>query len=120
MTPLASQAKIYPLMSGHNTICVATCLVECGLLPEDRRGSFLLEAPSGPVPIEADVADDGRCRSVTFDGPASFVGARDAVVGVRRGNTTYVVVSRRRRGGGRHDAVKWSRRRRGLDASNAP
>ena len=77
---IAEQAKIYPLMSGHNTICVATVLVECGLLPEDRRKSFVLEAPSGAVPVTADVADDGKCRSVTFDGPASFVGARDAVV----------------------------------------
>jgi proline racemase len=67
-------------MSGHNTICVATCLVECGLLPEGRRARFVLEAPSGPVPIEADVDRDGRCRGVTFQGPPSFVAVRDAVV----------------------------------------
>ena len=67
-------------MSGHNTICVATCLVECGLLPEDRRERFVLEAPSGPVPVEADVAEDGRCRSITFQGPPSFVAVRDALV----------------------------------------
>ena len=71
---------IYPLMSGHNTICVATALVECGLLPEDRRERFVLEAPSGPVPVEADVAEDGRCRSITFQGPPSFVAVRDALV----------------------------------------
>ena len=67
-------------MSGHNTICVATALVECGLLPEDRRERFVLEAPSGPVPVEADVAEDGRCRSITFQGPPSFVAVRDALV----------------------------------------
>lgn len=77
---IAEQAKVYPLMSGHNTICVATCLVECGLLPEGRRERFVLEAPSGPVPIEADVGPDGRCRGVTFQGPPSFVAVRDAVV----------------------------------------
>ena len=27
---IAEQAKVYPLMSGHNTICVATCLMLCG------------------------------------------------------------------------------------------
>ena len=67
-------------MSGHNTICVATALVECGLLPADRRARFVLEAPSGPVPVEADVAEDGRCRSITFQGPPSFVAVRDALV----------------------------------------
>ena len=67
-------------MSGHNTICVATALVECGLLPADRRERFILEAPSGPVPVEADVAEDGRCRSITFQGPPSFVAVRDALV----------------------------------------
>ena len=77
---IAEQAKIYPLMSGHNTICVATALVECGLLPADRRERFVLEAPSGPVPVEADVAEDGRCRSITFQGPPSFVAVRDEVV----------------------------------------
>ena len=77
---IAEQAKIYPLMSGHNTICVATALVECGALPEDRRASFLLEAPGGPIPIAADVAADGRCERVTFGGTPSFVGKRDAVV----------------------------------------
>ena len=67
-------------MSGHNTICVATCLVECGLLPADRRKRFVLEAPSGPVPIRTELAADGRCASVTFDGPPSFVAVRDEVV----------------------------------------
>ena len=67
-------------MSGHNTICVATALVECGLLPADRRERFVLEAPSGPVPIRTELAADGRCASVTFDGPPSFVAVRDEVV----------------------------------------
>jgi len=74
------EAKVYPLMSGHNTICVATALVECGLLPADRRERFVLEAPSGPVPIRTELAADGRCASVTFDGPPSFVAVRDEVV----------------------------------------
>ncbi|KAH8061640.1 trans-L-3-hydroxyproline dehydratase [Aureococcus anophagefferens] len=50
---IAEQAKIYPLMSGHNTIC----------------------APGG-LPIAADVAADGRCERVTFGGTPSFVGKR--------------------------------------------
>ena len=77
---IAEQAKIYPLMSGHNTICVATALVECGGLPADRRDTFLLDSPGGPVAVDAKIAPDGKCESITFAGVPSFVGVRDAIV----------------------------------------
>ncbi|KAH8063409.1 trans-L-3-hydroxyproline dehydratase [Aureococcus anophagefferens] len=73
---IAEQAKIYPLMSGHNTICVATARARCrgpaGVVP--ARGA------RRAIPIAADVAADGRCERVTFGGTPSFVGKRDAVV----------------------------------------
>ena len=92
---IAEQAKIYPLMSGHNTICVATALVECGALPEARRGEFLLEAPGGLIPISADVAADGKCERVTFGGTPSFVGHRDAVVRLDAADAAAVGVTAR-------------------------
>ena len=39
-----------------------------GLLPA-TGGSGCLGGAERPVPVEADVAEDGRCRSVTFQGP---------------------------------------------------
>jgi proline racemase len=70
---ILEQGKVYPMMSGHNTICVATALLECGMVPmaeeseeecvDDRKvGSrlrtfgttrFTLEAPAGAIPIVA-------------------------------------------------------------------
>merc|ERR550534_803383 len=46
------QNKIYPLMSGHNTICVATALLETGMVKmEEGTTEFILEAPGGLVNI---------------------------------------------------------------------
>merc|ERR1719242_2904535 len=64
---IMEQNKIYPAMSGHNTICVATALLETGMVPmipddddEDSIGddgsfetTFMLEAPAGLIQIKA-------------------------------------------------------------------
>jgi hypothetical protein len=40
------QNRIYPAMSGHNCICVATVLLETGMVPmQEPRTRFTLEAP---------------------------------------------------------------------------
>src|SRR5262245_65266409 len=45
----------YPPMSGTNTICVATTLLETGMIPmTEPVTEFLLEAPAGPVGIRAE------------------------------------------------------------------
>jgi hypothetical protein len=50
--------QIYPAMSGHNCICVATALLETGMVAmETPVTQFQLEAPCGPVNITA------HCRS---------------------------------------------------------
>ena len=36
---ILEQGKIYPAMSGHNTICVATALIETGMATESARAS---------------------------------------------------------------------------------
>ena len=47
----------YPPMSGSNTICVATVLLETGMLPmREPVTELTLEAPAGLIRVRADVA----------------------------------------------------------------
>jgi proline racemase len=68
----------YPAMSGSNTICVATVLLETGMVemhePETR---FRLEAPGGVVEITA-TCKDGRCDSVELLNVPCFADQLDA------------------------------------------
>ena len=46
---VAEQGKIYPAMSGHNVICVATALLETGMVPIERGSAtttFHLDLPA--------------------------------------------------------------------------
>eukprot|EP01126_Amoeba_proteus_P000267 TRINITY_DN10088_c0_g1_i1.p1 TRINITY_DN10088_c0_g1~~TRINITY_DN10088_c0_g1_i1.p1 ORF type:complete len:358 (+),score=68.52 TRINITY_DN10088_c0_g1_i1:106-1179(+) len=70
---ILEQNKIYPLMSGHNTICVATALLETGMLPMvEPVSEFVLEAPGGFIPIRAEVKDK-KVLSVEITNVPSFV-----------------------------------------------
>eukprot|EP00980_Cylindrotheca_fusiformis_P011014 scaffold2533_cov137-Cylindrotheca_fusiformis.AAC.2 len=70
---IAEQNKIYPLMSGHNTICVATALLECGVVKmEEPVSKFTLEAPAGPIEITAK-CHQGKAQSISFRNAPSFV-----------------------------------------------
>jgi len=45
-------------MSGHNTICVATALLETGMIPmEYPETKFVIEAPAGHINITAKCHD---------------------------------------------------------------
>lgn len=69
------------MMSGHNTICVITALLEAGMVPmTEPTTSFTLEAPSGPIRVEA-ACKHGKCVSVTLINTPSF--AREADLGVK-------------------------------------
>src|SRR5512135_2990334 len=47
----------YPAMSGSNTICVATALLETGMVPmREPVTDLLLEAPAGLIRVRADCA----------------------------------------------------------------
>jgi len=71
------EPELMPPMSGSNTICVATVLLECGLVPmHEPTTEFILEAPGGLVPIRAACAN-GRTTSVTLHNLPSFVCERD-------------------------------------------
>ena len=72
----------YPPMSGTNTICVATVLIEAGIVEVTEPVTrFALEAPAGLVGVEAQVRG-GRARQVTFENVPSFAMQLGAVVEV--------------------------------------
>jgi len=68
----------YPAMSGSNTICVATVLLETGMVEMQEPETFLrLEAPGGVVEVTAR-CKDGRCESVELTNVPSFAERLDA------------------------------------------
>ena len=69
----------YPAMSGSNTICVATVLLETGRMVEMREPetTLRLEAPAGVVEVRA-ACRDGRCESVEFTNVPCFAAHLDA------------------------------------------
>src|SRR4051812_39532220 len=72
----------YPPMSGSNTMCIATVLLETGVVamqePETR---FRLDMPAGPVDIVAECRN-GKCVSVTLRNVPAFAFAIDAPLDV--------------------------------------
>ena len=83
----------YPAMSGSNTICVATVLLETGMVamrePETR---LRLEAPAGVVEVVA-VCSDGKCESVELTNVPCFADRLDATLEVEGLGTLIVDVS---------------------------
>src|SRR5690606_17924068 len=72
----------YPPMSGTNTICTATVLLETGMIPMvEPVTELVLEAPGGLIRLRAECAD-GKVKSVTFRNLPSFVRHRDATIEV--------------------------------------
>ncbi len=83
----------YPPMSGTNTICVATTLLETGMLPmSEPVTEFTLEAPAGLVGIRAD-CKDGKVTRVTFRNVPAFAALLDANVEVPHLGTVKVDVA---------------------------
>ena len=76
------QADRAHAMSGSNTICVVTALLETGALPMAEPTTVVtLETAAGLVRAEASCRD-GRCQRVTFTGVPSFVEALDVLLEV--------------------------------------
>jgi proline racemase len=72
----------YPPMSGSNTMCVATVLLETGMVAMREPETVLrLEAPAGVVEVRA-ACRDGRCESVELTNVPCFADQLDAVVEV--------------------------------------
>ncbi|MBX6323130.1 MAG: proline racemase family protein [Rhodospirillaceae bacterium] len=87
------EAEHYVPMSGSNTICTVTALLETGMLPMQEPVTRLtLEAPGGLVAVEA-ACRDGKCESVTFTNVPAFVFHLDRPVEVEGLGTVTVDVA---------------------------
>jgi len=83
----------YPAMSGSNTICVATVLLETGMVElREPETTLRLEAPAGLVEVTARCRD-GRCESVELTNVASFADRLDAPLEVEGLGTLSVDVA---------------------------
>lgn len=94
-----------PPMSGSNAICVATVLLDTGLIamrePETR---FTLEAPGGLVSVRA-FCQDGKAQSIEIENLPAFVDKLDArlelaghgtlTVDIAYGGDSFVLVDAR-------------------------
>jgi trans-L-3-hydroxyproline dehydratase len=83
----------YPPMSGSNTICTTTVLLETGMVEmQEPETTVRLEAPGGVVEARA-VCRDGRCESVEFTNVPCFAQELDAKVEVEGLGTVSVDVA---------------------------
>jgi proline racemase len=83
----------YPAMSGSNTICVATVLLETGMVEMTEPETVVrLEAPAGVVEVTARCRD-GRCESVELTNVPCFADRLDAALGVEGLGTIAVDVA---------------------------
>jgi proline racemase len=72
----------YVPMSGSNTICIATVLLETGMVPmQEPTTRFKLDMPGGIIEVTAECAD-GKCQSITFKNAPAFAERLDAVLEV--------------------------------------
>jgi proline racemase len=83
----------YPPMSGTNTICVVTALIETGMVRAIEPVTKLtLETPAGLVGVEAEVRN-GKVTRVTFRNVPAFAAHLDAKVEVPGLGTVTVDVA---------------------------
>ena len=83
----------YPAMSGSNTICTATALLETGMIPmREPVTEFTLEAPAGLIRIRAEVVNS-KVRSITFQNQPAFAFHLDVRVEVPTVGTLTVDVA---------------------------
>ncbi len=87
------ESASYPPMSGTNTICTVTVLLETGMIPMvEPVTTLILEAPEGLIRVEAECRD-GKVLSVTFRNLPSFVLHRDRMIEVEGHGTLRVDVA---------------------------
>jgi proline racemase len=72
----------YPPMSGTNTICVTTALLETGMVPmREPITDLVLEAPAGLVGVRAECSN-GKVTKVTFRNVPAFAVHLDTTIDV--------------------------------------
>ena len=83
-----------PPMSGSNSICVSTVLLDTGMIQmTEPITEFILEAPGGLVPVKA-YCEDGKAKSIEVNNVASFADQLDINIeveglGTLRVDTAY-------------------------------
>jgi proline racemase len=83
----------YPGMSGTNTICVVTALLETGMLPmSEPVTDLVLEAPAGLIRVRA-TCEGGKVTDVTFRNVPAFATHLDATIEVPGLGTVVVDVA---------------------------
>jgi proline racemase len=83
----------YPPMSGTNTVCVTTVLLETGIVEAvEPVTELVLETPAGLVRVTAQV-DNGKVTGVTFRNVPAFAVHLDATVKVPELGTVRVDVA---------------------------
>ena len=83
----------YPGMSGTNTMCVVTALLETGMLPmTEPLTELTLEAPAGLIRVRAECAD-GKVTAVTFRNVPAFATHLDTAIEVPHLGTVVVDVA---------------------------
>ena len=79
-----------PPMSGSNSICVATVLLNTGIVKmKEPVTEFILEAPGGLVPIKA-FCENGKVKSIEIQNVASFADKLDVNLEVEGVGTLIV------------------------------
>lgn len=97
-----AESTEYPAMSGSNTICVTTALLETGMIPMvEPVTDVVLEAPAGLIRIRCQCRD-GKVTSVEFENQPAFAyhldvplelhGYPTLTVDVAWGGMAYVLV----------------------------
>jgi proline racemase len=83
----------YPAMSGSNTICVATVLLETGMVPiQEPVTDLVLESPAGLIRLSC-TCTGGKVTQVRFTNQPAFVYHLDATVEVPGLGTVAVDVA---------------------------
>jgi trans-L-3-hydroxyproline dehydratase len=91
-----------PPMSGSNSICVATVLLDAGILPMQVPEIHLtLEAPGGLIAVTAECRN-GKAERISIENLLSFAGRLDALlevaslgalkVDIAHGGDSFVIV----------------------------
>ncbi|KAJ5385163.1 Proline racemase [Penicillium concentricum] len=99
---LIMESEEYAPMSGSNTICTATVLLETGMVPmKEPITELTLDTAAGLVTVRAE-CEAGKCKSVSFDNVPAFVfkldyqvlvpGLGEVSVDIAWGGMMYVLV----------------------------
>jgi proline racemase len=83
----------YPPMSGSNTMCIVTVLLETGMVEMTEPITRLrLDMPAGPVDVAAECRN-GKCVSVTFENVPCFALRLDVPLVLESGETIAIDIA---------------------------